>query len=175
MGEAASAVLAFSNSEAVGTGPEPDVTAVAVDSTMPAVSPSAPPIVPEPLHGYLGAPVSELAWVAVWRGMKAYALPEFEGRESVRLLSIEPNRRMPRHTHEGQELTLVLRGSFFDASGTFAKGDVATADPSVDHQPRAGADDVCLCLAVEDAPLRLTGFAGAMLNPVASLRSLRKR
>jgi putative transcriptional regulator len=174
-GEAAGAALAFSDSEAVAVGPEPDVTAQAVERSKPAVSPPAPPLVPEPLRGYLGAAVSELPWVGVWRGMKAYALPEFEGRESVRLLSIEPNRRMPRHTHAGHELTLVLQGSFHDASGAFGKGDVAAADESVDHQPRAGADEVCLCLAVEDAPLKLTGFAGAVLSAAASVRGLRKR
>jgi putative transcriptional regulator len=175
LSEAAGAALAFADSEAAGVGPEPDVTAVAVDIVPSAVRPSAPPTVPEPLRGYLGAPVSELPFVAVWRGMKAYTLPEFEGRESVRLLSIEPRRRMPRHTHEGQELTLVLQGSFLDALGAFGRGDVATADPSINHQPRAGADEVCLCLAVEDAPLRLTGFAGAVLNSAAAVRNLRKR
>jgi putative transcriptional regulator len=102
--------------------------------------------------------------------MRAYPLPEFVGRSSVRLLAIEPGRRMPQHTHEGLELTLVLQGSFADATGRYAKGDVATADPSIDHQPQAGGNELCLCLAVEDAPLRLTGFSGAVLNTAAAVR-----
>jgi putative transcriptional regulator len=90
----------------------------------------------------------------------------------VRLLAIEPGKRMPRHTHEGQELTLVLQGSFADATGAYAKGDVATADASIDHQPQAGGRELCLCLAVEDAPLRLTGFNGALLGLAGAVRRL---
>jgi putative transcriptional regulator len=105
-------------------------------------------------------------------GMKEYPLPAFARRSSVRLLAIEPGRRMPRHTHEGLELTLVLQGNFRDASGAYAKGDVATADPSVDHQPQAGGGELCLCLAVEDAPLKLTGLKGALINAAGSVRKL---
>jgi putative transcriptional regulator len=61
-------------------------------------------------------------------------------------------------------LTLVLAGGFSDASGHYLKGDVAVADPSVDHRPVADAGADCLCLAVTDAPLRLTGRFGRYLN-----------
>jgi len=168
-GEAAGAVLAFED-VAAEVGPMPDVAATAVEPRAVAVEPVAP--VPEPLRGYLGRGGSELGWVPVLSGMKEYPLPEFAGRSSVRLLAIEPGRRMPRHTHEGLELTLVLQGSFADATGAYAKGDVATADASVDHQPQAGAGELCLCLAVEDAPLKLTGFNGALLNAATAVRKL---
>lgn len=172
-GEAAGAALAFEDA-AAEVGPMPDVAATPPVEALRAPSvPVAP--VPEPLRGYLGRPVSALGWVPVLAGMKEYPLPEFAGRSSVRLLAIEPGRRMPRHTHEGLELTLVLQGSFADASGSYAKGDVATADASVDHQPQAGAAEVCLCLAVEDAPLKLTGFNGAVMNAAAAVRKLVRR
>lgn len=171
-GEAAGAALAFEEA-AAEVGPMPDIAATPVDARAQPSVPVAP--VPEPLRGYLGRPVSELGWVPVLAGMKEYPLPEFAGRSSVRLLAIEPGRRMPRHTHEGLELTLVLQGSFADATGSYARGDVATADASVDHQPQAGAGEVCLCLAVEDAPLKLTGFNGAVMNAAAAVRKLVRR
>jgi putative transcriptional regulator len=170
-GEATGAALAFD--EAADVGPMPDVAAVPIEKR----AVPSPPVaaVPEPLRGYLGRPVSELGWVPVLSGMREYPLPEFAGRASVRLLAIEPGRRMPRHTHEGLELTLVLQGSFADASGAFAKGDVATADPRVDHQPQAGGGELCLCLAVEDAPIRLTGVSGSLINAVSTVRRLLAR
>lgn len=167
--EVAGAALAFEDA-AAQVGPMPDVTATAVETRATAVEPHAQ--IPEPLRGYLGRPVPELGWVPVMAGMKEYPLPAFARRSSVRLLAIEPGRRMPRHTHEGLELTLVLQGSFRDASGAYAKGDVATADPSVDHQPQAGGGELCLCLAVEDAPLKLTGLKGALINAAGSVRKL---
>jgi putative transcriptional regulator len=170
-GEAAGAALAFAEAGDVAVGPLPNVEGEPVEPRPAAVLPSLPPV-PQPLRGYLGAPVSALAWRPVLRGMREYPLPEFAGRAGVRLLAIEPGRRMPRHTHEGQELTLVLQGSFSDATGAYAKGDVATADASIDHQPRAGRGELCLCLAVEDAPLRLTGFNGVLLGLAGAARKL---
>jgi putative transcriptional regulator len=72
---------------------------------------------------------------------------------------------MPTHTHDGSELTLVLAGGFSDESGHFVRGDVAEADPSINHQPVADPGEDCLCLAVTDAPIRLTGPFGRLLNP----------
>lgn len=169
-GEAVSAALAFEDA-AGEVGPVPDVAGLAVE---PRVVTAAQPslLVPEPLRGYLGAPVDALGWVPVLRGMREYPLPEFAGRSTVRLLAIEPGRRMPQHTHEGLELTLVLQGSFSDATGRYVRGDVATADGSVTHQPHAGEGELCLCLAVEDAPLRLTGFTGAVINAAVAMRKL---
>jgi putative transcriptional regulator len=79
---------------------------------------------------------------------------------------------MPRHTHRGEELTLVLQGSFSDAAGNYARGDVATANAEIDHQPLAGAGELCLCLAVEEEPLRLTGIVGRALNLADAIRRL---
>ena len=72
---------------------------------------------------------------------------------------------MPKHTHAGNELTLVLAGGFTDARGSYLRGDVAVTDEHVDHQPTADWDEDCLCLAVVDAPLRLTGRMTRFLNP----------
>jgi len=129
--------------------------------------------VPNPLRDYLARPLAELSWVPVWRGMSEYKLPQFA--HGVRLLSIPAGHRMPRHTHGGEELTLVLQGSFADATGHYAKGDVATADASINHQPEAGSGDTCLCLAVEDGALRLTGWAGQLLTAASFVRDLARR
>jgi putative transcriptional regulator len=168
--EAAAAALAFDDAVA-DVGPMPDVATMPVERRPRVVKPLGGSV-PEPLRSYLGRPVPELGWTQVLTGMKEYPLSEFAGRASVRLLAIEPGRRMPRHTHGGLELTLVLQGSFSDASGAYARGDVATADATVDHQPQAGAGELCLCLAAEDAPLKLTGFTGAVINVAAAVRKL---
>lgn len=173
-GEAMGAVAMFQGA-AEEVGAVPDVSHEALEPVRAPMALGERPNVPEPLRGYLNAPVSALGWVPVLSGMREYALPEFKGRSSVRLLAIEPGRRMPRHTHEGDELTLVLQGSFSDATGAYARGDVATADASIDHQPQAGGGELCLCLAVEDAPLRLTGFNGALLKAASAVRKLVSR
>jgi putative transcriptional regulator len=113
---------------------------------------------------YLGDGLDQLDWTA-FRGLeKVELLPEFPSFRT-RLMRIKSGTAMPTHTHDGSELTLVLAGGFSDESGHFVRGDVAEADPSVNHQPVADPGEDCLCLAVTDAPLRLTGPFGRLLNP----------
>jgi putative transcriptional regulator len=64
---------------------------------------------------------------------------------------------MPSHTHPGMEATLVLKGSFADATGYYGRGDLAVVDSDVDHKPVAGADEDCICFAVSEGPVKLTG------------------
>jgi putative transcriptional regulator len=81
------------------------------------------------------------------------------------LLQLRGGSAVPRHAHEGNELTLVLEGSFQDELGRHNRGDLAITDPTVEHQPVAGEGEDCLCLAVTDARRRLTGPLGRLLNP----------
>jgi len=122
------------------------------------------PLVPRPLRDYLGDGIDQLDWMA-FRGLeKVELLPEFPGFRT-RLMRIKSGTAMPSHTHDGSELTLVLAGGFSDENGHFVRGDVAEADSSVNHQPIADPGEDCICLAVTDAPLRLTGPFGRLLNP----------
>ena len=81
-------------------------------------------------------------------------------------MRIKAGTAMPLHSHDGHELTLVLAGGFSDDDKHFLPGDVAVADASVNHRPVADPGEDCLCLAVTDAPLRLTGPFGRLLNPI---------
>jgi putative transcriptional regulator len=128
-----------------------------------AVVETGDPRVPRPLRGYLGINLESLAWKR--RGSVAeFALLTGHAGLSTRLLRIKGGTALPQHTHEGTEYTLLLAGGFSDVSGHYVTGDVAVADPSVDHRPVADAGEDCLCLAVTDAPLRLTGRFGRYLN-----------
>lgn len=118
---------------------------------------------PQPLRGYFSKSLDELDW----RGRGAIAevelLPEQEAFKT-RLLKIKAGAAVPRHTHEGAEITMVLSGGFSDGRGHYLRGDVALADRDVDHRPVADPDEDCICIAVTDAPLRLTGPLGRWLN-----------
>jgi putative transcriptional regulator len=80
-------------------------------------------------------------------------------------MRLDPGSVMPVHSHRGHEFTLVLAGGFRDGSQQFLPGDFAVRDASHRHQPIVDDDGQCLCLVVLDAPLRLTGAVGRLLNP----------
>lgn len=137
---------------------------------------SAPPCarelgdVPAPLARYVGPRFDNLKWRSRGPVSEIRLMPEREREGYVtRLLKIRPGAVMPDHTHEGLEATLVLRGAFSDCTGRYAAGDVALVHGDLDHSPVASDDDTCICLAVTDAPLRLTGSFTRFLNPFVRL------
>jgi putative transcriptional regulator len=111
---------------------------------------------PRALQQFIGKDLSDIKWRWRMPGLKQYNIEAGEGYEAS-LLWIKAGRKMPSHTHDGGETTLVLKGSFHDINGQFNRGDVAIADADVDHSPRAGEGEDCICFVVTDAPLRLTG------------------
>lgn len=171
-GEIVGGALLQSSAYTVNAGdPREPVTGSGARDVQQAASDRGP--LPAPLRDYIGTPFADIKWTPVWRGLAEYPLPGFG--QGVRLLSIPGGGRMPRHTHEADELTLVLQGAFGDVTGHYARGDVATADPSIDHRPRADAGEQCICLAVEDGALRLTGWTGRFFQVAAAASALRPK
>ena len=121
---------------------------------------------PQPIRDYLAAAASDLSWRRLGPGVDHIELPlTGKGRvkESLRLLRVHSGYAIPRHTHDGSEMVLVLSGGFRDGAQDFLPGDVSVCDEHVDHSPRVPDED-CICLWVTDAPLRFTGFVGRILN-----------
>ncbi|MEQ8344505.1 MAG: ChrR family anti-sigma-E factor [Sneathiellaceae bacterium] len=122
---------------------------------------------PAPLRPYLAAgPGRAPAWRRVMPGLQEIGLSVGDAAQKAVLMRIRPGRAMPWHTHRGDEMTVVLDGGFVDASGAFRRGDCALLDSQVDHRPVAMEDRPCICLAVTDAPLKLTGPIGRWLSPL---------
>ncbi|MGL4729738.1 MAG: ChrR family anti-sigma-E factor [Bosea sp. (in: a-proteobacteria)] len=113
-------------------------------------------VFPASLRHYLGVEAQNVPWRFVMPGVKQYRIEDSERGEAT-LYWIRGGREMPSHTHEGIEVTLVLRGGFTDPLGHYRRGDIAVADAELDHHPQADADEDCICFAVTDAPLKLTG------------------
>ncbi len=123
---------------------------------------------PAPLAQLLGKPIDELSWKRIGYGVRQLDL-ELEGPGATRLLRISPGVSVPHHTHGGNELTLILRGSYSDEIGRFRRGDVADLDGEVSHQPIVDTDEDCICLIATDAPLRFTGLMGRLVQPFIGL------
>jgi putative transcriptional regulator len=121
-------------------------------------------IFPAPLADYLGHDESGVNWRPVASGVKQSIL-HADRQGSVRLLKIPAGAEMPDHGHHGLELTLVLQGAFVDGNKRYGRGDIAVADEETEHTPVATSDDVCICLAATDAPLRMKGLLPRLAQP----------
>jgi putative transcriptional regulator len=103
-------------------------------------------------------------WKSLGLGVRQSILAS-DNEGSVRLLYIPPGQAVPDHSHNGLELTLVLQGSFSDATGRFRVGDLEVADQTLEHTPVADPGAPCICLAATDAPLRFNALVPRLLQP----------
>jgi putative transcriptional regulator len=122
-------------------------------------------VLPAPLRGYVGPDIDKLRWKRLMPGVREAEFP-IAGGARARLMRIESGVAVPKHSHRGREATLVLEGAYRDATGLYDRGALQLADAALDHQPAATGDEACLCLVVTDAPIRLTGKLGRLLNPL---------
>ena len=83
-------------------------------------------------------------------------------------LYMKPGSQVPVHKHRGNEITLVLDGSFSDEMGHYQPADFVMRDPSHQHQPVS--EEGCLCFAVQDSPLMFTRGLARLLNPFIQYR-----
>ena len=117
---------------------------------------------PQPLRHHAEEGLQKASWRMLGRGIRGLDLsfldPDRSGK--IELYRIEPGCAVPRHGHEGGELTLVITGAFKDETGRYGPGDIAAGGEDITHQPVAEAGETCLALAVTNAPLKMTGALG---------------
>ena len=122
-------------------------------------------VLPAPLLRLVGSEINDLKWRKKLPGVREFKISESD-RGEASLLWISGGRRVPSHTHEGSEVTLVLQGAFCDVTGRYGRGDIAIAEADLDHRPVTDEGQDCICFAVTDAPLRLTGPVGRILDQI---------
>jgi len=122
---------------------------------------------PAPLSEYLDCSLDDIPWKMIVPGVYRHELPCKSERGGVsRLLRIAPGKAMLPHSHDGNELTLILRGSFTDEMGRFTVGDIADLDSDIEHQPLVDSDEDCICLIATDAPLKFSTLLGKVVQPI---------
>ena len=123
--------------------------------------------VPSPLSIYIGSSLDQVEWTRIVPGVHYHDLPFKTERGGVsRLLRIAPGKSMLPHSHDGNELTLILRGSFTDEIGRFTVGDIADLDNEIQHQPLVDSNEDCICLIATDAPLKFSTLLGKIVQPM---------
>lgn len=106
-----------------------------------------------------------LKWRYVNSSLQTSHLVAGQNVHQVSLQKIRAGGVAPEHDHSGTEMTVVLKGSFSDKEGIYQEGDFILKEPGQIHQPISARNEDCLCLSVESAPVKLTGFFGRMVNP----------
>lgn len=122
-------------------------------------------VLPEALRDFVGFGVDDIPWKTKLPGFREFDLGEFDGCHAS-MFWLRPGRKIPHHTHEGSEVTLVLDGAFNDGLGRYARGDISVANESTNHRPIAELDRPCIGFAVTDAPLKFNGPVGQRISDI---------
>jgi putative transcriptional regulator len=86
------------------------------------------------------------------------------GKRRAFLLHGEPGTRLILHTHTGDELTCVLKGSYTDHFDRYESGDLDFSDEDVEHELVVSDDGPCLCLIAMTGDLKLHGMLGRLIS-----------
>ncbi len=137
-----------------------------VEPTVPRQMEKPDPVLPGPIRRYIGTGFEGLRWRRMGARVKEARIASANPKFKTSLLRIKPGTRIPCHSHNGQEWTLVLKGGIIDGASHYRRGDIMLADSAHEHKPMAANDEECICLVVLDAPLRFTGLFARILSPL---------
>jgi putative transcriptional regulator len=120
-------------------------------------------LMPLALRSYVGRHLGALEWRTLLPGLEQCRIARDE-RGEASFLRCRPGKAIPTHTHGGLEAVLVLQGGFRDQNGHHAPGDIAVADGTIEHRPVADRSVDCIIFLVQEAPVRLTGPIGRVVQ-----------
>ena len=119
---------------------------------------------PLPLRNYISETNFPKNWRRIGIGLSEQTVDFGDEFGSAKLYRIAPGCGVPSHSHDGNEVSLVLAGGFTDEYGSYGPGDISIQETGAVHKPVADADGECIVLAVNEGPIVLTGPVGRLLN-----------
>lgn len=123
--------------------------------------------IPQLLVTCVGPCLDQMAWHWVAPGIWTHCVRLSEGAcGDLRLFKIAPGTALPEHGHVGQEMTLVLRGSYSDEHGKYCVGDVSDLDEGTEHTPIACPEKGCICLMASEHKPQFKGWLARLLQPI---------
>lgn len=126
---------------------------------------------PQAIQRLTGDDPERLRWNQLGSSFRYYPLDVGEDGRRTSLFAIRRGGKMPGHRHKGDEVTVVLRGSFSDQEDHYHQGDFIVRGSGEKHRPVAAQHDDCLCLASLESPIAVTSWWYRLLQPLTRLRT----
>ena len=131
--------------------------------------PKAEDSYPSLVERLMGGNYDELDWNRVTSSLRISRLRTGDPANELSLYHIKAGGSIPKHTHRGPEMTLVMEGAFSDEEGVYHTGDFIYRDQEHEHTPTATRGGDCICIGVVDAPVQFTSWKHRPLNPFLSV------
>lgn len=114
--------------------------------------------------------LDSLQWVQLGSSLRIAPVDLGDARRETALYDIRAGGRMPEHEHRGEEITVLLKGSFSDRDGKYSQGDFVVRNAGEAHQPTATQDTDCVCLISLERPVKARSLFYRLLEPLVQYR-----
>lgn len=114
---------------------------------------------------YLDCSFDALPWKSVGKDIQLCKLREHKNSK-LWMVKGKPGAKLPKHSHRGQELTLVLKGSYACSSNIYQPGDLHECDDENTHQPIIVGETDCISLVATEGDLKFNNFFLRLIQPV---------
>ncbi|MEX2367034.1 MAG: ChrR family anti-sigma-E factor [Pseudohongiellaceae bacterium] len=128
------------------------------------------PVLPVAIDKIAAGDLNNLKWHRLGKSFSYSRLDAGENRETS-LVHIKAGGSIPHHSHRGDEITVILKGSFSYQEDHYHRGDFIVRSRGEKHRPVASQDEDCLCLVTLDAPVCMSNPLYRMLQPLLRLQS----
>lgn len=125
--------------------------------------------IPAVVSDYLAADSKKMPWKNLGLGVSQVVLETKDSSATARLLKIPAGKKVPHHSHNGRELTVIFSGGFTDETGSYGPGDIQEIHGNAEHQPWAREGEDCICLTVTEAPLKFSNVAVRLAQPLIGI------
>lgn len=132
----------------------------------PSVSTPVSDGIPRCLRKWVPESFDQLKWTSLTPSVSISELCSEGSGAKAALVKVKAGGNMAHHSHTGDEVTVILKGSYSDEDGCYREGDYVFRDNGHKHMPIATNDQDCICLIVLDAPIQFTGWFSRLLNPL---------
>jgi putative transcriptional regulator len=125
-----------------------------------------PAALPRPLHKLARGNIESLKWRRIGKSFRYSRLNVGNTQRETSLLHIKAGGNVPHHRHAGDEITVVIKGSFSDQEDKYGVGDFIVRTAGEQHRPVASQDEDCLCLSTLDKPIIMSNLFYRLLAPL---------
>lgn len=122
---------------------------------------------PKPLLKIARGDLESLQWRSVGKSFRYSKLKVGNQKPAqTTLMHIRAGGYVPHHRHEGDEITVVLTGSFSDQDDKYNVGDFIVRTTGEQHQPVASQNEDCLCLSSLERPIVMSNWFYRVMTPL---------
>lgn len=126
--------------------------------------------IPRVVEKLAGGSLQNLNWVKLGNSLRIAPVDIGCKSRQTAIYDIKAGRPMPEHEHRGEEITVLLKGSFSDAEGKYVKGDFVVRYAGERHQPTATLDTDCICLVSLEQPVKARSWWYRLMEPFVQYR-----